>query len=394
MSAPGRPRLSSSTGKLPSSIFSSLQDRIAAYRGELFPLHIGDTYLAPPIDPATLDLGDAALYRYGKIAGSEELVSAIVEHVAPRPGFACVSGRNVQLSAGATHGICSAARAVLEPGDEVLLPTPYWPLAAGMIIAAGAHPVEVPLSPRLYADPDTDPRDVLEPLVTPRTRAIYLITPNNPDGKVYTRAQLEGIADVALRHHLWVISDEVYQDYVYEGEHVAMASLPGMAERTLTALSFSKSHGLAGLRIGYLIGPEEAITAVRALHFHTIYSVPLLVQRMALGALRGGGAWLDRAREDYRRTRDDVAALLVEAGLPHDRPEGGSYFFVHFGALLGERPLVALLERAVDRGVLLAPGVAFGQAHARSARICFTGAPRDRVLEGVARLCALVRDLA
>ncbi len=385
------PLLSRAAGCLPTSVLPGLAARIAQHQGELIPLHIGDTYLAPPVFPDRLDLHDPTLYRYGKIAGHEPLVRALAERLARRAGYP--GGDCIQLSAGATHAICSAARVTLEPGDEALVAAPYWPLTTGMISACGATPVEVPLTEELLRHPGRDVREILAPYLTPRTRALYLTTPNNPDGKVLSRAQLEGIAEIAVQRDLWVLSDEVYEHYTYDAPHVPVASLPGMCERTLTCFSFSKSHGLAGLRIGYLLGPPAAIAAVRAMHFHTLYAVPLLVQKLALLALEEGDAWLARARTEYRSTRDAVAEVLRDSPVPVPTPEGGSYFFLDLAPLLQDRPLMPLLERLLERSVSVAPGSSFGREFGRRVRLCFTAAPKARVVEGTGRLVELLRTL-
>src|SRR5262249_46458080 len=157
-------------------------------------------------------------------------------------------------------------------------------------------------------------------------------------------AQLAGIARVAQARGLWVIADEVYADYVYAGAHASIARLDGMAERTLTAYSLSKSHSLAGVRIGFVAGPEGAIALARRVATHTVFNVPVASQRVALAALRAPPGWVDAAREGYRRARDEaMRALLVErsAGVRAFWPDGGSYVFVDFAEALegGRRPL-------------------------------------------------------
>jgi aspartate/methionine/tyrosine aminotransferase len=274
---------------------------------------------------------------------------------------------------------------VLDPGDEVLVATPYWPLSVGVLRSAGALPVEVPLTTRLYADPSLDAATILEQALTPRTRAIYLITPNNPDGKVLSAAHLAGIARLAIASDLWVIADEVYADYVYEGAHVSIASMDGMADRTLSAYSLSKSHSLAGARIGFLVGPERVIALARRISTHTVFNVPVASQRVALAALRAPSDWVDSARARYREARD-VTLRALPAGLRANAPEGGCYVFVDFSPVLSGRGLKGLLGRAIDHGVALAPGDGFGEVFGTCARLCFTAVPPDRLKEGLARL--------
>jgi aspartate/methionine/tyrosine aminotransferase len=283
---------------------------------------------------------------------------------------------------------------VLDPGDEVLVAAPFWPLAVGVLRAAGGVPVEVPLTTRLYADPASDAASLRAAASTPRTRAIYLITPNNPDGKVLSPAQLAGIAKLAIARGLWVFADEVYADYVYEGQHSSIARLEGMSDRTITVYSLSKSHAIAGVRVGFAVGPARAVAVARRISTHTVFNVPVAAQRLALAALREPESWLQAARADYREARDATLRALEGTGVRLFAPEGGSYVFVDFDAVLGGRPLAQLLERAIDRGVLLAPGEGFGESFASWARLCFTSVPRARLLVGLERLREAIDDVA
>jgi aspartate/methionine/tyrosine aminotransferase len=401
------PSLSRTASALRASVFADLAPRIeerARRGGDLIELHIGDTHRPPPeearfgrIETAAFD---EALYRYGSVAGLPALKEAFAERLAAR-GFGPrdATAANVLVGCGATHALFCAARAVLDPGDEVLVAAPYWPLSVGVLRAAGALPVEVPLTHRLYADPALDPAAVFEEALTPRTRAIYFITPNNPDGKVFSAEQLARIARLAVARNLWVIADEVYADYVYTGAHVSIARLDGMAERTLTAYSLSKSHALAGARVGFVVGPEPVVSLARRVATHTVFNVPLASQRLALAALRAPSVWSDTSRAAYREARDAVmqalAPLQGTSASPRLRayaPEGGSYVFVDFAPSLVGYPLRGLLERAIDKGVLLAPGDGFGDAFVTWARLCFTGVRLDRVLEGVGRLEVAMGD--
>jgi aspartate/methionine/tyrosine aminotransferase len=398
--------LSRTASALRASVFADLAPRIEEHArrgGDLVELHIGDTHVSPPEDArfGRLEDGgfDESLYRYGSIAGLGALKQAFAERLCAH-GFGPrdVTPAEVLVGCGATHALFCAVRAVLDPGDHVLVASPYWPLSVGVLRAAGAVPIEVPLTTRLYADPSLDAAAILEEALTPRTRAIYFITPNNPDGKVLPPAQLAGIARLAAGRGLWVIADEVYADYVYEGAHASIARLDGMAERTLTAYSLSKSHSLAGVRVGFVVGPEGAIALARRVATHTVFNVPLASQRVALAALRAPPDWVDAAREGYRLARDaTMRALLAPTDSrrgPRMRafaPDGGSYVFVDFTEVLGGRPLRGLLEHAIDRGVLLAPGDGFGDAFGTWARLCFTAARLDRVIEGLARLQEAMR---
>jgi len=389
------PRLSRTALAVRASVFADLAPRIEAHArrgGDLIELHIGDTHVAPPasvrFSRADQHAFDAALYRYGAIAGLTALKEAFAEYLQGRGiGPAAVDpGRNVLVGCGATHALFCTARAILDPGDEVLVAAPYWPLAVGVLRAAGAVPVEVPLTTRLYADPTLDAGDLLAQSMTRATRAIYVITPNNPDGKVLSREQVASIARLAVERGLWVISDEVYAECVYEGACASIARQDGMAERTISAYSLSKSHALAGVRVGFAVAPERVVELARRVATHTVFNVPVAAQRVALAALAAPAGWMDEGRRAYREARDVTMAALDGSGVRAFAPEGGSYVFVDFAPVLAGRPLRELLARAIDQGVLLAPGEAFGDSFATWARLCFTSVPRPRLLEGLERL--------
>jgi aspartate/methionine/tyrosine aminotransferase len=278
---------------------------------------------------------------------------------------------------------------MLDAGDEVLVLAPYWPLAVGVLRAAGAIPVEVPVLPALATDARFDLAGALAAACTARTRAVYLITPNNPDGFVLRDDHLEAISDVARRRDLWVIADEVYADYVYEGAHRSIARLAGMAERTVSAYSLSKSHALAGLRVGYIAGPTGLVAAAKKVATHTVFNVPLVTQRSALRAVVEGDGFLAEAKASYRAARAvTLAALAGRADFV--APDGGCYVFVDLTRALRGGTLVELLGRAIDAGVALAPGDAFGAGYENFARLCFTAVEPGALPEALARLVGVL----
>jgi aspartate/methionine/tyrosine aminotransferase len=395
-------RLSRSAETIRPGVFAELQARIERFTaggGDLVPLQIGDTFLDPPAEarfPAVIDASalEPELYRYGATLGLSTLRAAFAQRLRDRCGLAVDPDQELLLGCGATHALFCAARAVLDPGDDVLLASPYWPLSHGVLSACGARVIEVPFTSRLYEDPSLDAGELFRAALTPHTKAIYFITPNNPDGKVLTRTQLAQIAAFAVAHDLWVFADEAYADHAFDAPHVSIATLPGMAERTITAHSLSKSHALAGVRLGCVVGPSAMVKAARKVAIHTTFNVPVVAQRSALAALQAGDAWTDRARDEYRAARDAAIEALAGSAATFGRAEGGTYLFLDFAPVLQGRPLQVLLERAIDHGVLLAPGEAFGRPWSTHARLCYTAVPRARLLEGIARLRAAIDSLA
>ncbi|MBA3452600.1 MAG: pyridoxal phosphate-dependent aminotransferase [Deltaproteobacteria bacterium] len=373
------PDVSTAGAAVPASIFAQLREHLAQFPGDVIPLQIGDTHLSPPSrldEIAWAELAGGDLYAYGAAGGWDPLVDAIAEKAATKNRIG-VTTSGVQVTVGATHALACAVQALCDPGDELILLTPHWPLIRGIALGFGVVPIEVRYT------------DSLEAAITPRTAAIYLATPNNPDGAMLGVRELEAIADVAMRRNLWLLSDEVYEDYGYDAQHTSIASLPAAAERTVTVFSFAKSYAQAGLRVGYALGPDAVISTMRKLVNHSVYNVPVPMQRGAHGALRGGAAFLAHARESYRLARDRARARLLA---PADLPAGGAYLWVDFRRWCGDDCL-PILEKCAASGVLLAPGNAFGAACAGWARLCFTGVQPARLDEGIDRINAVVEKL-
>ncbi len=376
------------------SVFARIEPIVRARREkglDVIELHIGDTCREPSRTARYSVLATRpdplGRYRYGSVLGRRDLRHACLGWLEAHGVGANVDpDRHVLIGAGATHAISCVARVLFEVGNEVLLIAPYWPLAVGILRTTGASPVEVPLTQEIFENPSLDVRAVLESYRTPRTRGIYVISPNNPDGKVWSTASLEKLAEFAIAHDLWVISDEAYLDFVFEGVHVSARTLEGMRERTVAAYSFSKSLGLAGARVGFCIGPEEVIAAARRVSTHTVFNVPELEQELVCEALETHEEWAREARIAYRALCATTCRALDRAGLTYFAPEGGAYVFVQIAEKGRADEAVRRLTQAAERGVVLAPGDGFGDAFGHMARLCFTSETEERTIEGIARL--------
>jgi aspartate/methionine/tyrosine aminotransferase len=381
---PRYPNLDPACDQLGGSVFSALAPLISTLAGEVYPLHLGDTWMDPApalVGAALEDAGGERPHRYSDPHGVPRLLDAIIEKVRERNRIEVEHRDNVLVTTGATGALCAAALATLSQGDDVLLLAPYWPLIRGIAINAGGTPVEVPLLPG-----ELDPEEVRAALtrrLTRRTAAVYVNTPINPSGHVLARPVLEAVADFARTHDLWIWSDEVYEDYAYAGEHYSVAILA--PERTLTVFSFSKAYGLAGYRCGYMVGPREALVAARKVGACLWYSVSTPSQLVAIRAISGGHRWVARARASYRDVGDRAADRL---GLP--RPEGGTFLFFDVSAQLDDRGLVGFLEDCLEDNLILAPGPSFGPSYGSWVRLCFTSDPPDVVMRGVDRLAARI----
>jgi N-succinyldiaminopimelate aminotransferase len=380
---PRPPQLSPAASSIKGSVYSSVLHRLAKYGGEVYPLHVGDTYLEPVEGCRMEDFPLAAhpgIHRYAPPQGLPALVDAVVDRLRARTGVP-LERENVFVTGGATSGLASIVGAIVSPGEEVLLLSPHWPLIEGHVRMAGGVPVDVPFFG--VAETAESAVAAVEAAVTPRTVALYVNTPSNPTGLVIPRRWLEALAVWARRHDLWLVFDEVYEDYVYRGEHVPGLSLA--PERSFAAYSFSKAYGMAGYRVGYVAGPAAPLAEALKLSTHTVYAAPTAAQLAAQKILGGAGdAWVSRAREAYRAAGDAAADRL---GVP--RPEGSTFLFLDVAARLDARGLAGLLEDAADRGLLVAPGPSCGPCPTH-VRVCYTSAPPDVVRRGVEVLATLL----
>ena len=316
------------------------------------------------------------LNRYSPTQGLPPLVDAIVEKVRSRNQLP-YERNSVLVAAGATGALCAAVGMLAAPGEEVLILAPFWPLIRGIVQAFRATPAEVPFYDRV--DSAAAVLEAVRARLTPRTVALYVSTPSNPTGRVIPPSWLEALARFARREDLWLVSDEVYEDYVYAGEHFSIGRFA--PERTLTVFSFSKAYGMAGFRTGYLVGPAAAVANAEKISTHTFYSAPTAGQIAGLQALRDGGPWIESARARYRAVGEETAAIL---GLPP--PQGSTFHFVDVSRSLDDRGIAGFLEDCLDDGVALAPGASCGEAYGEWVRLCYTAAPPEDVTAAVRKL--------
>jgi len=364
---------------MPGAVFSPVAARLADLGTLVCPLHVGDTWLQPFAGSRMEDLREADhpdLHRYSETQGLPELISALVDKLRVRNQIAC-ERESVLVTAGATGALGAAVGMCSAPGEEVLVLAPFWPLIRGIVQAFRATPVEVPFYDRVDS-PESAVAAVRERM-TGKSVALYVSTPSNPTGRVLPARWLEALAGLARREGLWLISDEVYEDYVYRGEHVSIARFA--PERTLTAFSFSKAFGMAGHRTGYLVGPPAAVAQALKISTHTFYAAPTAGQLAGLRGLRDGAAWVESARACYREVGERVAEELGVAA-----PEGGTFLFLDVSERLDARGIWGFLEDCLDDGVALAPGPSCGEAYAGWVRLCFTAAAPEAVLDAARKL--------
>jgi aspartate aminotransferase len=289
----------------------------------------------------------------------------------------------VLVTNGGIHGLYMLCHALLEPGDEVLVPDPEWPPAAGNVLSARG----VPVAARLYESKGWGyDLDELASKITPKTRVLYINSPSNPTGGVLERADLERLAAIAREHDLWVISDEAYEDVVFDGEHVSIASLPGMYERTIPLYTFSKSYAMTGLRLGYVAIKDPAMRdRAKKVLFYTASNIASIVQFGGIGALEGSQDNIEAFRTELRARRDLFYRGIREfagdvfSGQP---PAGAFYAFLRIdpgwakAAVPSGSISWAMAEYLIKRGRIgCVPGVDFGAQGEGYVRFCFA---RDR----------------
>ena len=378
--------LSTSASSLRPSIFAELTPQIKALGDKLIPLHIGDTYRLPPmavrraLRAATAEMSDTRYFRYTHPFGRAELLERLAEKLNRDSGFT-VNAEQIQMSCGATQGLAAVAQASLDPGDEVLVFCPFWPLIKGIIQTVGGKVVEVD-----YAGALENPEEVLGPLVTDRTKAIYLANPNNPDGRILQSEEASALYEFAEANRLMIWNDEAYEHIVFDGaQRVSLGSLDkGRDEqRVVSVFTFSKSFGLAGMRLGYVVGPKDFMVGLRRVSNHQTYNLSDLCQEAALAAvsmpIEEYRAFLDEQRDDYERARDLLAQAFPDCQLP----VGGAYLFVPFES---REHAWEKLRTWLKLGLSSAPGEAFGSLHSHHLRLCFTSVP----IEGIQRAVELI----
>ncbi|MEZ4363952.1 MAG: pyridoxal phosphate-dependent aminotransferase [Kofleriaceae bacterium] len=329
--------------------------------------------------------------KYTEVGGILPLRRAVAAELS-RVHHTSIAPEQVLVSCGAKHSLYNLFQALLDPGDEVIIPAPYWVSYPDMVKLAGGHPVIVETS---AADDFAVRPDVVAAAVTARTRAIVLNTPSNPTGAVYSRTQIEGLAKIALERDLLVISDDIYRSLVYAGaQYVSLASLgPELAKRTVLVDGVSKTYAMTGWRIGYAAGPAPLIKAMSTIQGQSTSNPTHVAQVAALAAITGPQDCVETMRQAFDARRVAMLELLrAIPGVTCREPKGAFYCFPDFSAFVGKRSPegsildddVQLCDWLVEVGkVAVVPGSGFGApGHVRLSYAC--GMPQ--IEEGVARI--------
>jgi aspartate aminotransferase len=353
-------------------------------------------------DPFRLDQGDVsfdapdtvkeAMHRaidenrshYLQTTGVPRLVDLLTEKLRRQNRIPVGGPDEVMVTTGGIHGLYMICQALLEPGDEVILPDPEWPPAAGSILAARGVPVPCPLHEHLHWRYDLEE---LSSRVGPKTRAIYLNSPNNPTGGVLSRDDVQKIGDLCRDRGIWLISDEAYEDVLFEGEHVSPASLAGLYERTVSVFTFSKSYAMTGLRLGYLVAQDPKLRErMKKVLFYTASNVASVVQFGGIGGLEGSQDPVRSFREELKGRRDFFYAGIRDAAghvFSGEPPRGAFYAFLRIdpdwvapGGIKADSQSWAMTEFLISKGRIgCVPGADFGANGEGYVRFCFA---RDR----------------
>jgi len=325
------------------------------------------------ITAAGIDALNNGLTRYVSSRGIPELRRSVAAKLLRDNRVTVDPDTGVIVTAGSKMAIYISLLGLVAPGDEVIIFEPAWPSFEQMIRLATAEPVAVPLDGHQGFRID---EEAFEARITPRTRAIILNTPHNPTGRVLSADDLAIVERLANKHDLYLISDEIYDRIVFDAEHVSPASLPGLAERTLTVNGFSKTHAMMGWRLGYVAGHEALISRILLAQQHTVTCAASFVQHAGVVALDGPQEPIDDMVQAYLRRRDTIVAALGDIpGVSCDAPAGTFYAFPRIEDLTSSSDLAdALLQEAL---IATTPGSAFGTPGEGHLRFSFACSMRD-----------------
>ena len=331
---------------------------IVATMKDVISLGIGEPdFVTPePIIQAGIKALRSGETHYTSNAGLIELRQAITEHLHKTYGVSYDPKTETVITVGVSEALYLALTALLNPGEEVIIPTPCFVSYQAEVILAGGVPVEIPT---FVEDGFQVKPERLEAAITPHTKAVLLGYPNNPTGAVCTREVLLEIARIAEQHDLVVISDEVYDQLVYGIKHTCFPSLPGMHARTILLGGFSKDYAMTGWRAGYACGPADLIQGLTRIHQYTIMSAPTMSQMAALEAIQHGHKYVTQMRDEYDRRRKLIVGGLNQLGLPTFEPHGAFYAFPNV-AVTGMDDETFAQKLLDEERVAVVPGRSFG----------------------------------
>lgn len=379
---PAAERISPVVRSLPPSGIRRFFDLVTEMKG-VISLGVGEPDFVTP-----QHIRDAAIYSlergytsYTSNYGLLELREAIAGYLGRFIDVSYEPRKEILITVGVSEAVDLALRAVLKPGDEVIMPEPCYVSYPPCTILAGGRPVFVPTS--MSNDFKLTAAEI-EPYITERTEALLLCFPNNPTGATLSWEDLEGIAQLAIEHDLIVISDEIYAELTYEGHHASIASFPGMRERTILLSGFSKAHAMTGWRIGYAASVPEIIEAMMKIHQYVMLCAPIMGQKAALEALAHGEAEKERMKTCYNERRRLLVKGLNDIGLTCFEPLGAFYTFpsIAITGMDSDEFAERLLQ---EEKVAVVPGTAFGPSGDGHVR-CSYASSTENILTALKRM--------
>ena len=325
---------------------------------------------------------------YTANAGTMELRQEIDRYLTRRFGLSYSPDNEIIVTVGGSEAIDIALRAVIEPGDEVIIPNPAFVCYAPLTRMAGGVPVIIETR---YEDKFKLTPEALRAAITPRTKMVVLPYPNNPTGAIMTREELEGIAEVLRDTDVLVLSDEIYAEMTYGRPHCSIASIDGMRERTILVSGFSKAYAMTGWRLGYLCAPPELVEQMFKIHQYAIMCAPTTAQLAAIDALRNGDEDIAMMTEEYNRRRRYIFNGLKSIGIDSFEPEGAFYIYPKIGnfGLSSEEFCEKLLYQ---HKCAIVPGTAFGQGGEGFARISYAYSIKH-ITQALERIESFVKTL-
>ncbi len=356
---------------------------IAATMKDVISLGIGEPDFVTPA--RVVDSGIESLRRgethYTSNSGTVELREGIAEYINRLYGIRYHPEDEILVTVGVSEALYLAMTAILNPGDEVIVPEPCFVSYMPEVVLAGGTAISVPT----YAKDSFQVRaETIEAHITPRTKALLIGYPNNPTGAVMSRENLEALAQVAIRHDLVVVSDEIYERLVYGIGHTHFASLPSVRERTIVLSGFSKSHAMTGWRIGYVTAPPDLLAAMRKVHQYTIMSAPTTAQVAALTGLNDAEEDVQAMCAEYDRRRKLIVSGFNELGLTTFEPRGAFYAFPNVSASgMDDNTFAETLLK--EEEVAVVPGSAFGPSGTGFVRASYATA-YEKIEEALERM--------
>lgn len=382
------PKLSQAAHAIPDSGIRRIFE-LSLELDEVIPLSVGEPDL--PVAPHVLEAGARAytdgLIRYTANSGIAALRRALADKITQFNGYP-VDPDQVHVGAGGSNSLHMAMTLTLSHGDEILVPDPGYATFYMAPTLMGATPVGYPLKPEHGFIPQ---REDLERLVSPNTKAILINSPSNPLGVVFDRTVMASLVDFACENDLWIISDEVYEYLVFDGDFVSPATLDHDG-RVLSVYSLSKTYGITGGRVGYLVTPPGMSSKVSAFQEANVSCVNTPAQYAALAAVEGPQDYVQTALEHYRTNLAAARQVLDAKGIEYLTPKGAFYLFINMSHATNGDVSTWAERFLLDKKVALAPGTAFGSQGEGWVRVCFAG-DTELVVEGLSRLPAVTEDI-